>query len=99
MRFTEDSYALAFFGNAHMEDRTAHLGPRALEQTEFQLISFGEENARTGSFLELGVVDGTALNAGGVRTADLFTAGDGRYEPLGLDGSEQRNGTGRTGFA
>lgn len=99
MRFTEDSYALAFFGNAHMEDRTAHLGPSAFEQTEFQLISFGVENPRTGSFLELGVVNGTALNAGDVRTADLYTAGDGRYLELALDGDYQRSDTGGTGFS
>lgn len=99
MRFAEDSYALAFFGNAHLEERTAHLGPSTFEQTAFQLISFGVENTRTGSFLELGVVNGTALNAGDVRTADLYTAGDGRYLELALDGNYQRSDTGNTGFS
>lgn len=99
MRFTEDSYALAFFGNAHLEGQSAHLGPSAFEQTEFQSVSFGVENPRTGSFLELGVVNGTALNAGDVRTAELFTAVDGRYLELALDGNYQRSDTGSTGFS
>ena len=99
MRFASDAFALSFFGNGAFEGRTAHMGPSAFEQIDYQTISFGVEDSRTGSFLELGVVNGRALNTGQIHTADLYTAMDGRYLELGLDGNYQRSDTGNTGFS
>ncbi|MBX2982775.1 MAG: hypothetical protein KF843_08890 [Flavobacteriales bacterium] len=99
MRFTRDAFALSFFGNAAFEGRTAHIGPSNFEQINYQTFSFGVEDRRTGSFLELGVVNGRALNSGQLHTADLYTAMDGRYLELELDGNYHRSDTGSTGLS
>ena len=86
IRFPKDAYALAFFGNAGYEDRTAHVGPARFEQVAFQSIRFGVEDHPSGSYLELGLVNGQALHTGRLDKADLYTAPDGRYLELALDG-------------
>ncbi len=93
LRFASDAYLLSFFGNTPFEDRTAHLGPSAFEQVNFQSACFGVENRNTCSYLELGVVNGHGLNRAQINQADLFTAPDGRYLELALDGNYQRSDT------
>lgn len=99
VRFARDAFTLSFFGNAAFEGSTAHIGPSAFEQVQYQTIAFGVEDRRTGSFVELAVVNGRTLNAGDIPKADLLTATDGRYLELELDGNYQRSDTGRTGFS
>ncbi|MEO7081403.1 MAG: DUF5723 family protein, partial [Flavobacteriales bacterium] len=99
MRFASDAFAVSFFGNAAFEGSTAHIGPSSFEQIDYQTFSFGVEDRRTGSFLEVGVVNGRALNSGQIHTADLYTAMDGRYLELELDGNYHRSDTGNTGFS
>lgn len=93
LRFASDAYLLSFFGNTPFEGRTAHLGPSTFEQVNFQSACFGVEDRNTGSYLELGVVNGQGLNRAQIGQADLFTAPDGRYLELALDGTCQRSDT------
>jgi hypothetical protein len=86
MRFTEDIYHLTFFGNADLVDQTAHLGPSRFEQVTYRTVGFGIQDKRSGTYLEVALVSGQALNAADIRKADLYTAPDGRYLDLQLDG-------------
>lgn len=86
LRFTKDEYHLTFFGNSDLVDQTAHLGPSRHEQVTYSTIGFGVQNKRSGTWLELALVSGQALNAVDIRTGDLYTAPDGRYLELQLDG-------------
>ncbi len=98
VRFATDVYALSFFGNAGYEDRTAYLGPSAFEQVTYQTFGLGVEDRNSGSFVELAVVNGQALNAGRIEKADLYTAPFGRLLELQLDGEYYRSDTARNGF-
>ncbi len=93
MRFSSDAYALSLFGNRDFEDRTAHIGPGKLMQLAYQSFGFGVEDRSTGSFVELSVVNGSALNALDLTLADLYTAPDGRYLDLRIAGKYQRSDT------
>lgn len=93
MRFPKDVYAVTFFGNKGFEERTAHLGEAAFTMLSFQGVGFGFTDRKSGSFLELGVVNGMKLNMGRITKADLFTAADGRYLEVDLDGRYARSDT------
>ncbi|MFZ1616819.1 MAG: hypothetical protein WAT41_05675 [Flavobacteriales bacterium] len=93
VRFSPDAFAVGSFGNASFEGRTAKLAPLRFEQWNYQRLGIGIEDARSGSFLELAVVNGTNFNRADVHRADLFTATDGRYLDLDLSGSYQRSDT------
>ncbi|MFT3885705.1 MAG: hypothetical protein QM724_09815 [Flavobacteriales bacterium] len=86
LRFTRDAYDLTFFGNAAYEDRVAQLAPSAFTLMRYQTIGFGVEHARSGSWLTLELVNGSSLNTGDIDRADLFTAVDGRYLDLDING-------------
>ncbi len=86
LNFTKDDYHLTFFGNSDLVNQTAHLGPSRHEQVRYSTIGFGIQNKGSGTWLELALVSGHTLNAVDVRTADLYTAPDGRYLELQLDG-------------
>ena len=62
VRFSPDAFAMGVFGNASFEDRTAKLAPLRFEQWNYQRLGIGIEDARSGSFLELAVVNGTNFN-------------------------------------
>lgn len=93
LRFRDPVYDLTFFGNAAYEGRTARLAPSAFEQVSYQTVAFGAEEKRTRSYIQLAVVNGQSLNAAHIDRADLFTAVDGRYLELGLDGGYWRSDT------
>lgn len=98
MRFAKDAYSIAFFGNAPFEETTAHLAPGELFATTFQSLSFGIEDRATASFIELSLVSGQNFNAARVSNADLYTAEDGRYLDLDLDGSFHRSDTATSSY-
>ncbi len=93
VRFNRDAFDLSFFGNAQFADRTASIGPGAFEQLRFQHLAFGVEHRATGTYVELGVVNGMRLSTGQVHKADLYTAPDGRFVELDLDGRYERSDT------
>ena len=93
VRFSPDAFAVSFFGNAAFEDRSAKLAPLRFEQWNYQRIGFGVEDARSGSFLELALVNGSSYNSAEVRRANLFTATNGRYLDMDIDGSYHRSDT------
>ncbi|HEY0977454.1 MAG TPA: hypothetical protein VGE21_08290 [Flavobacteriales bacterium] len=96
-RFTDAVYDLSFFGNAAYEDRIAELGPGAFEGINYQTVGFGIAfNAE--AFIQLNLVNGGTLNAGNIRKADLYTAPDGQYLDLDLDGDYWRSDTAVRGF-
>lgn len=93
VRFAPDVFRLALFGNADHVDRTAELGPSSFHQVTYQRLSYGIEDRKTGSFIEVGVVNGKSLHTGTIAQADLYTAPQGRYLELDLDGDYQLTDT------
>lgn len=91
LRYSDDLYHLTFFGNGDMENGTATLAPSAFEKIRYQTIGFGLEWERSGSFLMLHLVNGQDLSSARIRKADLYTAMDGRYLSLELDGGHARS--------
>lgn len=76
-RFTEDVFAIAFFGNAAYEDRTAFMGASHMAM-RYQTVGFGVTSKDQGSFVRLEVVNGQSMNASLIPVADVFTGVDGR---------------------
>jgi hypothetical protein len=93
MRFAKDAYTVAFFGNAGFEGGTAQLAPASLHWSNYQTLSVGIEDRRTGTYVELSVVNGQDLNAAQITRADLYTADDGRYLDLKLKGDLHQSDT------
>jgi len=91
MRYTDDLYHVSFFGNRNYENDRAELGPTAFEKVRYQSFGFGFEDKGSGSFLMLHLVNGQDLQAARIDQADLFTATDGQYLRLDLDGSYARS--------
>ncbi|NEN23184.1 hypothetical protein G3O08_06685 [Cryomorpha ignava] len=56
--FSEDLFQVIFNGNSDFGDRTAILSKSYLKKEEFQSLSFGLIDKKSGSFLSLGVYDG-----------------------------------------
>ena len=98
MRFTDDVYNLTFFGNTQYENETASLGGTAFTQVTYQTFGFGFQHAASNSFLRLELVNGQRMNSAVLRQADLFTATDGRFLHLDLDGSYARSDTAQYAF-
>lgn len=98
LRFADDAYTVTFFGNAGYENGTAHLGPSAFTWMRYQTVAFGAEHVRSGSFIQMAVVNGAGLNSGDIQRADLFTATDGRFLDLDIDGQYWRSDTANAGF-
>lgn len=96
--FTRDAYELAFFGNAHYEDRTATLSPSAHTQIAWESVGFGIQDARTRSFIRLDGIRGRSYNATDIRRAELYTAPDGRVLELDSDASYWSTDTAGKGF-
>jgi hypothetical protein len=91
MRYADDLYHLSFFGNGNYENAWARLGPTAFEKVRYQSFGFGFEDTKSRSYLMVHLVSGQDLTAARVDRADLFTATDGRYLRLELDGNYARS--------
>ncbi|MEO8069565.1 MAG: DUF5723 family protein [Flavobacteriales bacterium] len=98
VRFADDLYDLTFFGNTQFENKTASLGGTAFTQITYQTFGFGFQGTTTNSFLRLELVNGQRMNSATLRKADLFTATDGRFLQLDLDGSYARSDTASSSF-
>lgn len=97
VRYANDLYQVTFFGNEAYENRTAALGPSAVMQIRYQTVGIGIEERKDRSFLRIDLVNGSRLHSAVLRTADLYTAPDGRFLDLMLDGDYVTSDTGRTG--
>lgn len=86
-------YNVTFFGNADRENELAELGPARALRMRYQTFGIGAESRDRRSFLVLQWVNGQRLNSADVERADLFTATDGRYLLLGLNGRYLANDT------
>lgn len=92
IRFAPDAYRVAFFGNAAFENDIAELGPSAFTQLSYQRIAFG--GGRPGVWhLQLGLVNGMRLDAADIPKADLYTANDGEFLEVDLQGRYWRTDT------
>jgi hypothetical protein len=78
LRFVKDLYALAFFGNAAFEERTAQLAPSAFVQQKYQTMGFGFWHTATGSYLRVDAVKGQSLAGTALSRADVYTQANGR---------------------
>lgn len=96
--FTRDAYELAFFGNAHYEDRVAELSPSAHTQIAWESVGFGIQDVKTRSFIRIDAIRGRSYNATDIRRADLYTAPDGRVLELDSDASYWSTDTAGKGF-
>lgn len=91
MRYTNDLYRATFFGNGDHENDVMYLAPSAYEKVRYQSLGFGVEHKATGSYLMVHAVSGQDLSAASIRRADLYTATDGRYLRLDVDGDHARS--------
>lgn len=91
MRYADDLYHATFFGNADHENDLMYLGPSAFEKVRYQTFGFGFEDTRTRSFFMVHLVSGQDFSAALIDRADLFTATDGQYLRMELDGSYARS--------
>lgn len=91
--FARDVYELAFFGNAHFEDRTADLGGSAHTQITWQSAGFGIQDAVTRSYVRVDLLRGRSLNSSDIKDAGLYTAPDGRVLELSTDANYWRTDT------
>lgn len=96
--FTRDQFAVAFFGNAAYEDRTAELAPSGFEQWRYQTLGFGYRDPIGRSFFRLDLVRGQSFAAVDVREADLYTGVDGRVLRSNLVGDYHASDTAGQGF-
>ncbi len=96
--FTRDQFAVAFFGNAAFENRTAELSPSGYEQWRFQTLGFGYRDAIGRSYFRLDLVRGQSFAAVDVREADLYTGIDGRVLRSNLVGAYHASDTAGRGF-
>ena len=96
LRYADDLYRTTFFGNADLQDQVAELAPTDYERISYQTFGFGIEDRTTRSFLILSIVNGRSFEAARIDRADLFTATDGRYLRLDLDGDYSRSDTAAT---
>ena len=91
VRYSDDLYNLTFFGNGAHENATMALAPSAFEQVRYQTLGLGIQAVGSGSFIALHLVNGQDMSGARIRQADLFTATDGRYLNLALDGDHVRS--------
>ena len=91
MRYADDLYHVSFFGNGNYENAWAELGPAAFEKVRYQSFGFGIEDTKSRSYLMIHLVSGQDLTAARIDRADLFTATDGQYLRLEMDGSYARS--------
>lgn len=84
--YSKDLYQVTFFGNGAYENDIARLGPARAVRMQYQTIGIGLEHRDRRSFVVLQWVNGRRLNTVDVERADLFTATDGRYLLLDLQG-------------
>lgn len=91
MRYADDLYHATFFGNADHENDLMYLGPSAFEKVRYQTFGFGFEDIRSRSFFMVHLVSGQDFSAARIDRADLFTATDGQYLRMDLDGSYARS--------
>lgn len=99
MRYPDDLYNVTFFGNAGYENDVADLAPADHERIRYQTVGFGMENRKNRTRIMLQLVSGQGLSASRVERADLYTATDGRYLQLDLDGDHRRSADdGETGW-
>lgn len=96
LRYADDLYRTTFFGNADLQDQVAELAPTDYERISYQTFGFGIEDRTTRSFVSLSIVNGRSFEAARIDRADLFTATDGRYLRLDLDGDYSRSDTAAT---
>lgn len=91
MRYADDLYHATFFGNADHENDLMYLGPSAFEKVRYQTFGFGFEDIKSRSYFMVHLVSGQDFSAAHVDRADLFTATDGQYLWLDLEGNYARS--------
>lgn len=91
LRYADDLYRTTFFGNGDHENDWLELGPSAFEKVRYQSFGFGFEDTKSRSYLMVQLVSGQDLTAARIDRADLFTATDGQYLRLELEGNYARS--------
>lgn len=99
LRYTQDLYALTFFGNADYADRTAFIGGSGVESITYQSIGFGVRDAASMRFARLELLKGQALSVAAMDRADLYTAPDGLFIRADIAGEYLRSDTAGSDFA
>lgn len=84
--YNDDLYRVTFFGNADYENAIARLGPVRSVRMRYQTIGIGLEHRDRRSYVVVQWVNGQRLSTADVDRADLFTATDGRYLLLNING-------------
>lgn len=97
-RFTNDLFAIAFFGNAAYEDRLADLSGSAHMGMRYQSLGVGVASADRRSYVRIEFVNGQSMNASDLPLAEVFTAVDGRVIDADLSGSYWNSDTAGSGL-
>lgn len=99
VRFQKELFDLTFFGNAPYENQEVQIGPSAAEQQVFQKLGWGFVNLKKRFSLLFSVVKGQTLQHVDLTDASIFTATDGRYLDVDLQGDYLVSDSSNTGFS
>jgi len=96
-RFTKDVFAIAFFGNAAYEGRTAFMGGAHMAM-RYQTAGFGVASRDQRSYFRIDIVNGQSMNASLIPIADVRTGIDGRVIEADLNARYWNSDTAGSGL-
>ena len=97
--FRPNAFETVYRGNSGAVNVPVELGPLALQNQSWQKVGFGLFNKNSLSGITLSLVEGQAYRAADINRAELFTAAQGDYVSLSLEGDYSRSDTTRRGWA
>jgi len=97
--FHPNAFETIYRGNSSDINVPIELGPLAFENQAWQKFGFGVFNKKTLSGITLSLVEGQSYQAADINRAQLFTAAQGDYVSLSLEGDYARSDTTRMGWA
>jgi hypothetical protein len=97
--FHPNAFETIYRGNTADLNAPIELGPLSFENQAWQKFGFGVFNKRNLSGITLSLVEGQSYQAADISRAQLFTAAQGDYVSLSLEGDYARSDTTRKGWA
>lgn len=98
VKFSEDMYNLTFYGNEPYEDKTAYMDGSNQTEVKYQKVGFGFFEKHTLSSATLSLVKGQKYVYNDLRKASLYTAPDGVYLDLDMEGTLESSDSTKMGF-
>lgn len=98
VKFTDDLYDVLFFGNAHLADETAYMDGSDHFGMKYQKVGFGIFDKKDLSSITLSLVNGQQYSRNDLRTLSLYTAPDGTFLDLELNGTLESSDSTNMGY-